>query len=252
VLVHALIAHSNRGGEKLLRKLELALLGAGVTVSRTDDDLVRYHGKMVIVDRRTLFVLAFNFTHLDIGRSRSFGLVTRRRVLVQDAAKLFDSDSTRQPYTPVAQGLIVSPANARARLTSLLQGARRQLLIYDPRIMDRAMIRLLQARAAAGVEVRILGRIARPGAGLRVRKLPEMRLHVRAILRDGRDLFIGSQSLRPLELDRRREIGVIVRSPRVTSQFKQVFETDWALTRGDEAAEPRVAREASEALAAAV
>ena len=32
VRVRALIAHTNRGGEKLLRKLELRLLGAGVTV----------------------------------------------------------------------------------------------------------------------------------------------------------------------------------------------------------------------------
>ena len=46
VAVHALIAQTNRSGEKLLRKLELRLLGAGITVSRTDDDLVRYHNKM--------------------------------------------------------------------------------------------------------------------------------------------------------------------------------------------------------------
>ena len=49
VLVRALIAHTNQGGEKRLRKLELALLAAGVTVSRTDDDLLRYHGKLLIV-----------------------------------------------------------------------------------------------------------------------------------------------------------------------------------------------------------
>ena len=42
VVVRALIAHTNRGGEKLLRKLELRLLDAGVTVARTADDLPRY------------------------------------------------------------------------------------------------------------------------------------------------------------------------------------------------------------------
>jgi hypothetical protein len=31
---------------------------------------------------------------------------------------------------------------------------------------------------------------------------------VRVIIRDGRDAFIGSQSLRKLELDQRREVGV--------------------------------------------
>src|SRR5580704_6555141 len=37
VSVHALIAHTNRGGEQNLRKLELRLLAAGATVARTAD-----------------------------------------------------------------------------------------------------------------------------------------------------------------------------------------------------------------------
>src|ERR1700723_1115546 len=50
VSVHALIAHTNRGGEQNLRKLELRLLAGGATVARTADDLVRYHGKYMIID----------------------------------------------------------------------------------------------------------------------------------------------------------------------------------------------------------
>ena len=38
IVVRALIAHTNRGGEKNLRKLELRLLNAGITVARTADD----------------------------------------------------------------------------------------------------------------------------------------------------------------------------------------------------------------------
>ena len=34
---------------------------------------------MMIVDRQVLFVLSFNFTHLDIDRSRSFGIVAKAR-----------------------------------------------------------------------------------------------------------------------------------------------------------------------------
>src|SRR5438552_1439659 len=62
VAVRALIAHTNKGGEKALRKLEVRLLAAGVTVTRTADTLVRYHGKMMIVDGRTFHVNGFNFT----------------------------------------------------------------------------------------------------------------------------------------------------------------------------------------------
>src|SRR5712691_11582542 len=77
VHVHALIAYTNRGGEKNLRQLEMRLLGAGVTVARTSDDLARYHNKMMIVDRRELYVFGFNMTRLDIEYSRSFGVITR-------------------------------------------------------------------------------------------------------------------------------------------------------------------------------
>jgi phosphatidylserine/phosphatidylglycerophosphate/cardiolipin synthase-like enzyme len=229
VAVHALVAHTNRGGEKRLRKLEQALLEAGVTVTRTGDDLVRYHGKMLIVDKQTVLVLGFNYTFLDALKSRSFGVVTKDKAIVQEALSLFEADRTRQPFVPSADTFIVSPENSRMRLTALLKGAREQLLIYDPKIADRPMIRLLLERAKAGVDIRILGKVTH-AEGLKVEKMPKLRLHVRAVLRDNQELFIGSQSLRPLELDRRREIGMLVRDPKIIKQFRTVFESDWGLT----------------------
>ena len=47
VKVRVLVAHTNKRGEDLLRKLEQRLLDAGVTVARTGDDFVRYHGKFM-------------------------------------------------------------------------------------------------------------------------------------------------------------------------------------------------------------
>src|SRR5258708_3743570 len=49
VRVRALIASTNRGGERHLRALEMRLLAAGITVARTADDLVRYHAKMIVI-----------------------------------------------------------------------------------------------------------------------------------------------------------------------------------------------------------
>ena len=77
VVVRTLIAHTSASGEKALRKLEQRLLQIGATVSRTADDLVRYHGKMVILDNKILHVYGFNYTGVDIEKSRSFGVVTK-------------------------------------------------------------------------------------------------------------------------------------------------------------------------------
>ena len=159
VLVHALIAYTNRGGERNLRRLEMRLLAAGVTVARTADDLARYHAKYIIIDRRELFLLGFNFTYLDIESSRSFGLVTKNPKLVAEAVKVFEADTKRRPYTAGQPNFVVSPVNARKQLAAFIGGARKQLLIYDPEISDGAMIRLLDDRAKAGVEIRVIGRV---------------------------------------------------------------------------------------------
>ena len=236
VAVRALIAHTNRGGEKSLRKLEMRLLERGITVSRTADDLVRYHAKMMIVDRRTLHVYGFNFTGLDIGKSRSFGAITRNHKLVAEAVTLFEADCTRRPYASGHERFVVSPENARDRLTAFIKGARTQLLIYDPEVGDPAILRLLAERTKAGVDVRIIGRVGGKKATLIAEKYPGRRLHVRAIIRDGRRAFFGSQSLRKLELDRRREVGVMVTDAKVVSQMHAVFEDDWAQTDSGRAA----------------
>ena len=226
--VQALIAYTNRAGEKSLRKLEMRLLAAGVTVSRTADDLVRYHDKLMIIDRSTLYLMAFNLTHVDIYHSRSFGIITKNRQFVQEAIKLFEADTARQPYTAGLDTFIVSPVNARKQLANFLSGARKQLLIYDNQLADMQMIRLLQSRAKAGVEIKIIGRVGKRGVGLVARKLQGIRLHTRTIIRDDHQAFIGSQSLRKPELDARREVGIIVRDPKVIKRLLATFETDWA------------------------
>jgi soluble lytic murein transglycosylase-like protein len=50
VAVRVLIANTNKGGEQRLRKLEQRMLKRGVAVCRTDEDMVRYHGKLMIAD----------------------------------------------------------------------------------------------------------------------------------------------------------------------------------------------------------
>ena len=229
VRVRALTAHQNRGGTKSLRKLEMDLLEAGVTVSRTADDLIRYHGKLMILDGRILHVYGFNFTGLDMEKSRSFGVITKNKKLVNEAAKLFMADFDRQPYQPGYERLVVSPENARERLARFLRGARKQLLIYDPKVSDDSMLRIIADRIRKGVDVRVIGKVEAKW-NVKSGRFAGKRLHIRAIIRDGKRAFMGSQSLRRLELEKRREVGVIITDETVVREMKEVFEDDWAQT----------------------
>ena len=69
--------------------------------------------------------------------------------------------------------------------------------------------------------------------------LASMRLHTRTIIRDRKQAFIGSQSLRQLELDARREMGVIFRDPAVIKSLLRVFEEDWVASRPEKARKQR-------------
>ena len=230
VKVHALIAHTSGGGQKHLRKLEMEMLSAGVTVSRTDDDLLRYHYKMLLIDREILYTQAFNYTRLDIEKSRTMAVATKNKAIVAEAIRLFEADVARQPYTANQGNFVVSPENARTSLARFIRSANKELLIYDMKISDRQMIKLLQERVKAGVDLRVIGKVSKKGEGLTVEKMPGMRLHVRAMLRDGQEMFLGSMSLRALELDKRREVGVIVKERAAARRFREIFEEDWSRT----------------------
>jgi cardiolipin synthase len=229
VAVRALIAHTNRGGEKKLRKLESRLLKCGATLSRTADDMVRYHGKVMIVDGKKAFVLGFNFTNLDIKKSRSLGLITVNPKVVSALSKLTDADHNRVPPIITSERLVVSPENARAQLSKFIKAARRELLIYDSGLTDDRIIAILMQRVAAGVKVKILGSLEQKwkDTGFKVKSLRGLRLHVRAIVRDRKAAFVGSQSLRKLELDKRREVGMITKDRRAVSKIAGVFASDW-------------------------
>ncbi len=230
VVVRTLIAHLNGSGDEALRKLESRLLGIGATVSRTDEDLLRYHGKMMIVDRRTLYVLGYNFNRKDIDKSRSLGVATSRKDLVEEALTLFQADFDRKTYTPGLDTFVVSPLNSRVVLLRLIESAERQLLIYDSRLTDTLMQRAVERRALAGVEVRVIGRVEKVLRQVQVEKCPGDRLHVRAMAVDGERAFVGSQSLRRAELERRREIGVIIDDRPTVRRIVETFESDWAET----------------------
>lgn len=226
VAVHVLTTTTNRHDAKNLRKLESRLNATKVQVSQTARDLVRYHNKMMIVDGEALYLLTFNFSFVDIHHSRSFGVVIRDPETVSEAMALFSADVQQAPV-PKAEKLIVSPINARERLAEYILDARHQLLIYDGRLTDDQMLKLLAQRARDGIDVRVIGKLGKRVREIAVRPMPQVNLHAQAIIRDEESVFLGSQSLRQAELDRRREVGVIIDDCEVINHLLLVFEMDW-------------------------
>jgi hypothetical protein len=124
-------------------------------------------------------------------------------------------------------------------LSAFISGAKRELAIYDTKVQDPSIIKLLKERVAKGVTVRVIGNMKGKDPGIEERR-PPFRLHVRAIVRDGTRAFVGSQSLRKDELENRREVGLIINNPGVARKLMQVFESDW--TDSSKGAKAKAAR----------
>lgn len=233
VRVRALVAHRAGGEGERLREAEQRLLDSGAIVARTADDLARYHGKYLLADD-ALYVMGFNFTRKTL-RTRSLGVVTTDARAVRDARAVFECDMAR---SPVALGprspIVVSPDTSRTALERFIAGATRSLAIYDKRLREPGFVALIEACAARGVAVRVLGRAPALASTVPVRPLADVKLHVRAMVRDGEALFVGSQGLDPAELDRRRELGLIVDDRALASAALQVFDDDWVRSERDD------------------
>ena len=75
-----------------------------------------------------------------------------------------------------------------------------------------------------------------------MQKLAGTRLHTRTIIRDRRQAFVGSQSLRTAELDSRRELGLIVQDAKAVKKLIETFESDWDAHERQEGADAMSAR----------
>ena len=112
--------------------------------------------------------------------------------------------------------------------TSVIEADHRTLRGLD----DPAFVKLIRQRVGTGVDVKIIGKAAALEKELPVRQLKGMKLHVRAMIRDATHVFVGSQSLRRLELDSRREVGLIITNPTAARRMQHVFEEEPAVHPG--------------------
>jgi hypothetical protein len=73
--------------------------------------------------------------------------------------RLFRADCTRSKYATKTDTFVVSPRTPEGA-RRVPERAKKELLIYDPKISDKEMLRILQARAKAGVEIKVIGSVA--------------------------------------------------------------------------------------------
>jgi phosphatidylserine/phosphatidylglycerophosphate/cardiolipin synthase-like enzyme len=233
VKVQALVAPASKGWTKRNRKLseELSKVGIEVRVPRARKEKVkRYHYKIMTIDNELSLILTFNPTQKNLHYARDFGLLIRDPEIATELSRLFDADWSGEVFKPADLPLVISPHNSREKMLELLASAERTIRILDAKVQDQQAIGLLLRKASVGCSVKIISDDASYDdvvPNYHVRKLARYKLHAKCIVVDGTRFFIGSQNIRPVSLDRRREVGIIVEDEAMGRKIERVFDEDW-------------------------
>jgi phosphatidylserine/phosphatidylglycerophosphate/cardiolipin synthase-like enzyme len=92
----------------------------------------------------------------------------------------------------------------------------------------------LEAAAHRGVRVRLLisdtsdGVSAVRSHGVKVELMSSPYVHAKAIVADGKRVFIGSENISSVSLDDNREMGIILQTKAAVGVVESTFQADWA------------------------
>jgi phosphatidylserine/phosphatidylglycerophosphate/cardiolipin synthase-like enzyme len=235
VRVRALVALESKGWEKRNRKLTDDLASMGIEVSfpkrwEQQKGLTRYHYKILTIDDDQCLILTFNPTRRNLHYARDFGVLVKDGAITSELNRLFDADWEGSAFTPTDLPLVISAYNSRAKLLKLLKSATRSIHVMDAKLSDQEMMVTLLQKAAAGCDVKVIGRdihFDEIVPNFHARRLARYKLHAKCIVTDGYTFFIGSQNLRRTSLERRREVGIIIADEAMAHRIERVFDEDW-------------------------
>lgn len=231
-----------------------SLAAAGVHMKAADPAYTLTHEKAMIVDGATLYVMTCNLTKSALGGSsaatnREYAVVDTDGDDVREAQAIFQADwdrtTTPQDTDP---NLLVSPLNARTKLSALIASTQSSLLLDQEEMYDSGMEDALIAAAGRGVRVQVLlpqaqtddptatggasqdvARLAQ--GGVQVRYTTTLYMHAKIVVADGARAFIGSENFSAQSLDSNRELGVLVADPAVLARLTTTFAMDWSTSK---------------------
>lgn len=215
------------------------LTNAGIEVRDAPAEFSYAHAKVLVVDGERALVSSGNFNSYSASTERNYAVVDEATDDVADLLAIFEHDWSGAALDLSCTRLVVSPENARARLTQLIGSATTNLDLAVMYLSDYDLRDAVQARAMAGVPVRIL--LADPGwidgnaqaavdlqaMGAEVKFSVDYELHAKLIIADS-TVFVGSENLSYTALNSNREVGVLITEEAPSALARQTFELDWA------------------------
>ncbi|MCD6309162.1 MAG: hypothetical protein J7M18_00505, partial [Candidatus Eremiobacteraeota bacterium] len=201
------------------------------------------HEKTITIDNKKSIILTGNIGASTFNKNLDLGaIIVKNPDVVKQISQVFNADWDRTPLPPLDDvGLVVSPENAREKITEVIRGAKKSIHIVQQSITDKQMLAVINDQMKKGVKTELLltnpaiaqmnmqpaAYLATHGAKVRYLKTPY--IHAKAISIDQDDSnkaadvsFIGSQNFSFSGLQRNREIGYIFNDR--TNEVEKIFD----------------------------
>jgi cardiolipin synthase A/B len=235
--------HPYGGGDQQATLDALQAAGASVEVSSPDFSLT--HEKGMVVDGSTAYIMSTNFTYSALnGKNREYGIIDTQAQDVQGVSAIFTADWNRVQIQPSDPALVVSPTNSRDKLTALISGAKKTLIIEAEEMLDSSVEQAIVGVAQSGVQVEVIlpsstatsdpnaaGISTLKAAGVQVKEDGQLYMHAKMIVVDGSSGFVGSENISGASLDGNRELGLIFNDAAILATLQQTFQTDWSVSQ---------------------
>ena len=220
----------------------LAAHGVDVHWSSTHVDIT--HQKTLIVDADEALVMTGNMTSQYYSSTRDFILADTDVRDVAAIEAVFDGDFSNTSVQPSpGDDLVWSPGSAAA-LVTLIQGAKKELLVENEEMSDQEIVGALEAAAQRGVDVQVCMTDSSSWssefsdlihAGVKVYTYSpsaSLYIHAKAIVADPGSAslrwFLGSENFSSTSLDLNRELGVELGEASLGNRLASIIDADIA------------------------
>lgn len=224
---------------------ESALKAAGVQVADTNPAFALTHEKGMIIDGTTAFITSSNFTYSALnGKNREYGVIDTNSADVQGTIDIFNADWNRTTPQITDSNLVVSPVNARTNFVNFIGSAKSTLIIEAEEMQDTQVEQAIVSAAQRGVAVQVIlpvpqktpdsnaaGIATIKAAGVQVEEDPQLIMHAKMMVADGKEAFIGSENISTYSLDKNRELGLLISDSGIISTIQQTFQQDWGVSQ---------------------
>ncbi len=222
------------------------LQGRGVSVVYAPSAYTFTHAKTVIIDASKVLIMTMNLTFTSPKGNREYIATDSDPADVADCEKLFAADYGNTAVNVAGSKLVVSPSgaspvNARERLKALIDSSKTSLDVEVQSLSDDTLTDAIILAHQAKVAVRVVvagGNTDTPAekksiakmkaAGVPLKALMNPYVHAKAVVVDGKTVFVGSHNFTPTALLQNREIGLVADAPAEAVKVQGQIAKDFA------------------------